>query len=137
MIANFLSQKTKDGYKYGITMAVACFIMGDNVLFITTDQKVVLCTPWFIIKTENAGEDWKIYQSKSHDGLYDLCFLNTLNGYIVGAKGKIMFTTDSGKTWVEDRLRTYVTLTGISKAPNGLLYVVGVNGTIIRIKPHK
>jgi serine/threonine-protein kinase len=90
-----------------------------------------------IIKTENSGEDWKIYQSKSHDGLYDLCFVNSLNGYIVGAKGKIMFTTDGGKTWDEDRLSTYATLTGIYKSSNGFIYAVGVNGTIIKIKPHK
>lgn len=89
-----------------------------------------------ILKTENSGEDWEKSEISSHDGLYDICFIDKTNGYITGTKGIILITDNCGQNWFKNILHSYTTLSRLHKTPDGKVFAVGVNGTIIKIHPH-
>ena len=57
-----------------------------------------------ILKTEDAGETWKLqYQNDNLDqpALFDIWFKNSKEGFAVGAYGLYLKTSDGGNSWEE------------------------------------
>jgi photosystem II stability/assembly factor-like uncharacterized protein len=68
--------------------------------------------------------------------LLDVWFRNALEGYVAGAYGMLLHTTDGGATWtlVSDRMRNPQAfhLNQIVDAPDGALYIAGEAGLVFR-----
>src|SRR5690606_16224119 len=66
--------------------------------------------------TENGGREWRKARVEARDHFYDVDFggEDKLTGWAVGTYGRIVHTTDGGKTWSEqsadtkEHLRTVV-----------------------------
>ena len=52
-----------------------------------------------IIKTTDAGENWKTLTTGTKEQIWGLYFTDKNNGYACGSRGLIMKTEDAGETW--------------------------------------
>lgn len=68
----------------------------------------------------------------SRDNLFDVDFINSEDGWIVGNWGGIYRTTDQGKTWIKQNSGTQLALRGISFVDELNGWCVGFNGIILR-----
>lgn len=77
--------------------------------------------------TTNGGKHWSssfFSQILFYDGL-DICFSDTLNGWVVCAGGKIYHSSDGGKSWRAQQSGTEAWLTNIEMLNENLGWVVG------------
>lgn len=82
--------------------------------------------------TQDGGLTW-ILRSTISDTILDMVFVNASLGYAVG--GQTIYKTDNaGVTWSVDYVSENVEddLYGITKTPNGSIFVVGKNGTLLK-----
>ena len=52
-----------------------------------------------IFRTTNSGATWIPYNVGVGRNLYDIFFVDKLNGWAVGASGTIVASTDGGNSW--------------------------------------
>lgn len=52
-----------------------------------------------VISTTNAGSNWSMQYLNANTYLYDIYFVNSTTGFIVGEQGLAYKTTDGGSTW--------------------------------------
>lgn len=56
----------------------------------------------YIWRTTNGGNTWTmVYPGQTNVELYSVSFIDDLNGFVSGARGMILKTTDGGLTWNE------------------------------------
>jgi photosystem II stability/assembly factor-like uncharacterized protein len=91
-----------------------------------------------IIHTSDGGNTWntQLYESGYYyydyvEPLYDICMLDTINGWAVGAYGAVFHTNDGGSNWVEQRLGEYSDLFGVSFTDLNNGWAVGEDGAMI------
>jgi len=64
--------------------------------------KVLLIVVIFLTTIDvEADYGWKRLSSETNLFLYGVCFVDSLNGWVVGDKGIILKTTDGGNSWIE------------------------------------
>ncbi len=80
----------------------------------------------------NLTAQWSAQTSGTASTLYDIHFLNSNKGWISGANGTILVTTDGGDNWAAQTSGTTETLHGLYMldASNG--FISGYNGTILK-----
>jgi photosystem II stability/assembly factor-like uncharacterized protein len=85
-----------------------------------------------ILITEDGGEHWKNFGTKTDLALYAIT-VNGDNGCAVGSKGAYYYSRDSGKTWTKDEksLNTNFWMRDVSFSDPLNGWVVGSMGTII------
>jgi len=84
--------------------------------------------------TQNGGLTWTLRTSSFDDDyIFDMVFVNEVLGYVIG-KDSIFKTEDGGVTWTEDYKSSDAStiLNAITKTPNGSIFVVGKNGTLLK-----
>jgi photosystem II stability/assembly factor-like uncharacterized protein len=87
-----------------------------------------------ILSTTDSGDSWDLISEPDPEiSYFDALFFDTVNGLFVGAYGEYAKSNDAGVTLEkelidEEDLHFY----GISKSPNGTLYIVGEKGQILR-----
>jgi hypothetical protein len=86
-----------------------------------------------ILQTTDGGWIWTVYQPLEED-LHDMCFQNTLHGWIVGENGLILRTTDRGQKWIPIHTSLSCRLLGINFGPDGTGWIVGEEGLIVRLE---
>lgn len=71
----------------------------------------------FILRTEDGGKKWITqYEEPAEknddfsDGLWDIYFINSNEGWAVGSKGRILHTKDGGKHWERQKSGTNLVL---------------------------
>lgn len=82
--------------------------------------------------TQDGGLTWTL-RSTISDTILDMVFVNAPLGYAVGGQ-TIYKTEDAGVTWTVDYVSENVEddLYSITKTPNGSIFVVGKNGTLLK-----
>jgi photosystem II stability/assembly factor-like uncharacterized protein len=113
-------------------------VTGENLHGVVplTAEEVLLFGNYGVIYHNGTGgndiEDWKPQESGLEDSLLcEAAFIDKNRGWIVGTKGTIIHTIDSGKKWIKQESGTEKNLFSVSfvDAQNG--WVVGEFGTII------
>jgi photosystem II stability/assembly factor-like uncharacterized protein len=84
-----------------------------------------------IYRTVNGGRTWQQQVSGVEADLYDVKFLDALEGWAVGAEGTIIHTNDGGVHWTTERSGTEHPLERIFFADRTHGWAVGFGGTIV------
>ena len=78
------------------------------------------------------SHDWLWRKAKTNVYLADVLFIDKLRGWVVGARGTLLSTTDSGRSWLKHNTKTSVTLNSIAFDGDGRRgCVVGNNGMLL------
>ncbi len=102
-----------------------------SISFINQKDGFVVGGGGEIYLTSDSGNKWKLIQSNTFSGLYKIRFVNEKEGLILGTRGDILYTSDAGIKWKSIQSNTYYSLTDLTVTPNGKIYIVGYNGTIL------
>jgi hypothetical protein len=89
-------------------------------------------TSYCLYKTWDAGNTWiadSVIGRTSY--LLDMNFINPDTGYIVGALGQILRTTDGGKSWSKQESGTHFDLTSVCFPSPGKVFVTGYFSVIL------
>jgi photosystem II stability/assembly factor-like uncharacterized protein len=85
--------------------------------------------------TTDGGENWSEGLDSDHT-LTDLCFTDTLHGWMVGEWAEIFYTLDGGTSWTKsDHETTSAALKAVSFPDNANGWAAGRGGAIIHIDP--
>lgn len=74
----------------------------------------------------------ELYNSRTRNTLNAIFFADKYRGAAIGDKGIAVFTTDAGLNWITSKTATSRNLHDICHAGNGILYSVGLGGTVLR-----
>ncbi|HEX9974958.1 MAG TPA: T9SS type A sorting domain-containing protein, partial [bacterium] len=84
----------------------------------------------------DAGKTWKNQKSPATVSMHGVHFKDAQTGWIVGDKGTIFETTDSGANWTRiDTSLTKQYLKSIDMTPDGKVFAAGYTGNIVRLGP--
>ncbi|MGK9476136.1 protein kinase domain-containing protein [Melioribacter sp. OK-6-Me] len=86
-----------------------------------------------ILRSSDYGKDWEIEKVAELGGLQKVLFISDNYAVATGSKGIIMFSKDKGKTWNLLDSRIYSNMNDLELNPERELFIVGVNGLIIKI----
>ena len=64
-------------------------------------------------------------------GLYSIHFVDNKDGLILGSRGEILVTDDSGANWKLTQSGNYATLTDAAVTNTDKIFVIGFNGTML------
>lgn len=106
-----------------------------NLSFVDRNNGWVICSTRLettILHSTDGGKSWT-RQFRIKEGLFDLKFVNKLDGWSVGTSGTVIQTTDGGKSWITRKAGTSVALTAIDVYGSNV-WVVGSNGFIAHSK---
>ena len=110
-------------YKYMIVSN-----LNKDMIWIAGDDRTLLFTT-------NGGDMWDstIINKFENVNLFgDLCFVDSLTGFIATDKGSLLQTTDGGKTWFEKSTGINKYLYEINFIDKKNVWIGGMGGTIIR-----
>ena len=92
----------------------------------------ILITLFAICSLKAIGQTgWIQQNSKFNGSLSDVCFINPDTGWVVGARGRILHTTNGGEQWNRQTSNTRVYLTKIFFISALKGWIVGENSTIL------
>ncbi|MBX7044066.1 MAG: hypothetical protein K1X85_14305 [Ignavibacteria bacterium] len=74
----------------------------------------------------------ELYNSRTPNDLNAIIFADKYRGTAVGEKGTAIFTTDAGLNWHTSKTATSRNLHDLCDAGPGILYAVGLGGTVLR-----
>jgi len=86
----------------------------------------------FIISIQIAAQNWEIQNSGVKVTLNDVCFVDSLNGWVVGDSSTILKTTNGGRNWIKQS--SPVTTTSLSQVQfvsNTVGFIVSAGGLIL------
>ena len=85
-----------------------------------------------IMRTDNGGMNWTATSYVQPSSYQDIFFTNENTGYIAGAVGSILRSTDAGNTFTPLVTGTTENLTRLTFLDENTGYASGTNGTVIR-----
>lgn len=137
-VGSGIAMKTKDGGQSWTRLPVT----GDNFNSISAiDSNLIYISglSGYIMQTKDGGNSWKRLRNGGnitlpHYQLWDLLFLDELQGYAVGEKGVVIYTDDGGNHWSEFDRFTTNNLRFITLCPDGKLLTGGENGSLYRLQ---
>ena len=98
--------------------------------------------PWYythsnyVYHATDGGISWQVVdymQVATEDPIYfDVSFLDTTEGWVVGSDGWIRHTTDGGATWQDFYHPSGMSLRSVAAAAPGVAYIGGEFGLILR-----
>lgn len=86
-----------------------------------------------ILKTENGGDSWEKKEFQNLVALHSAKFVNKNTIIAAGSKGALLISKDTGETWQQVDSGTYTNFKEISISPDNKIFIVGVNGSILKI----
>lgn len=105
-----------------------------DVFFLNKNNGFVSAAGGEIFSTTDGGSNWNRIETKTLSGLVSINFQNDKRGYITSNKGEILETADGGKSWSVNPSGNYFSLSKIFITPRQKVFIVGFNGTIIKLK---
>ena len=85
-----------------------------------------------VLKTTDAGLTWNPIYNDVWSSMYDIFFIDTKNGWSVGANGTILHTKDAGETWENQISNVRVGLGSVYFATVSKGWITGVNGLVLQ-----
>jgi photosystem II stability/assembly factor-like uncharacterized protein len=85
-----------------------------------------------ILRTDDAGKQWKQQESKVKLNLFAVSVASPLDALIVGEQGRVMQTKDGGVTWDALASATSVPLFAVAYRGGSAAWVAGRGGAILR-----
>ncbi len=68
---------------------------------------IVACGSYgLVMRSDDAGETWRMQPTGAYQTLWDLHFFDVQNGVVVGDSGKVFTTSDGGETWQQSAFPT-------------------------------
>ncbi len=86
-----------------------------------------------IFMTKDAGESWTEIKTKNSLNLSRIKFINEFSALAIGNRGVILLSKDGGETWGTVNSKFYYRLNDFAVTPGGKLFIVGDNGTILKV----
>ncbi len=86
-----------------------------------------------IFRTDDDGTNWKEVKTNHIGSFQKIKFLSEDIVLGVGSKGTIIFSNDAGETWKLIETGVFVNFTNFCSTPKGHLYIVGINGTLLKL----
>jgi len=80
----------------------------------------------------SGGLTWQIQDSGTSADLHAIHFVDTENGWVVGAAGTILHTTDAGETWLPQDSGVSVALNACDFTDPYTGWIVGNSGTVLK-----
>ena len=102
-----------------------------NVYTQGTDTVYIVGQNGFIAQSPNRGKNLN-YQHITTNTLSDACFVSHNMGYVVGANGTIITTSNAGTTWLSVPSGTTQNLNAIAATGINNIWAVGDNGIVIK-----
>lgn len=107
------------------------FALGERGIILSTEDGGNLWRhypmDWMSILAENITEFAAVYATP-----YDIFFLDSLHGWIVGEKGAVLYSSDGGKHWELLRIGNYPSLYSVFFKSESEGYAVGQDGSFLR-----
>lgn len=85
-----------------------------------------------IFRTDDGGKNWKMASTVSVSALNKVKFIDQNLVLAISNKGEILYSSDSGLNWITSQSGVYSNLTDIVHSTDGIIYISGSNGTLIR-----
>jgi len=86
-----------------------------------------------ILRTTNFGEEWELKRIADVGALQKVYFISKNYVTLIGSKGTLMISKDSGQNWNLIDTHSFTNMNDIALNPDGHLYLVGFNGQILKI----
>lgn len=99
--AGYIAKTTDGGKTWNYQDSITSILFGCDFINLTSGFVVGTNLKFgtgYIYNTENSGVDWKLEKFVGAQVFWDVGFLDEKNGWITGV-GKILKTTDGGKSW--------------------------------------
>jgi len=89
----------------------------------------------YVIKTENAGNDWtEVFSQDQVQRGKSICFSDLNTGCMVTDEGQIVKTTDAGNTWNIESSGVTTEFNSVYFPSNDVEYIVGDDGVILKFE---
>lgn len=86
-----------------------------------------------VLRTTNYGEEWELKRIADIGGLQKVYFLSKNYVSLIGSKGTLMISKDSGVNWNLIDTHSFTNMNDMALNPDGHLYLVGYNGQMLKI----
>lgn len=96
-------------------------------------QFVKYLTDGMVAHTTDGGQTWTRIDADTGKFLWDVAFVDALEGWAVGSSGQTMHSTDGGLTWSQEPPATDSTLRAITFSDPNTAWAVGENGAILKL----
>lgn len=87
-----------------------------------------------ILRSTDYGKTWEKTKLNSSGGFQKVKFISDSISIIIGSRGNILISKDKGENWDIVDSKFYSNMNGLSLSPYGKIFIVGVNGMIIKIQ---
>ncbi|MCX6167921.1 MAG: protein kinase [Ignavibacteriales bacterium] len=87
-----------------------------------------------VLRTVNFGKDWEKNKLNSAGGFQKVKFITDNNSIIIGSRGTILISKNKGESWDLVDSHFYSNMNGLAISSYGQVFIVGVNGTIMKIQ---
>lgn len=122
---------------YNGALSISSEVTGTQANF--SDASITKTETWavgaqgqLLQKSQDTG--WQKRKSPVATDLNSIRFLDDKRGWMIGAGGVLLGTSDSGKTWASEAQGTYPDLNAIAVFSKEAAIIVGQNGTIVRME---
>lgn len=108
--------------------------MPDNFRAVFFDDEQtgwVLCEYYYVLKTEDGGDNWSVNITGAKEQLYGIWFTDKNNGWLCAAGGMLYKTEDGGANWTPNETETYFPLKKIIFVDSLYGWTCGLRGTIL------
>lgn len=86
-----------------------------------------------ILRTTNYGDEWEVKKIADIGGLQKVLFISKNYAVLIGSKGTFMVSKDKGNNWNLIDTHIYTNMNDVAINPDGHLYLVGLNGQMLKI----
>lgn len=87
-----------------------------------------------VLRSTDFGNSWEKTKINSTGGFQRVRFISENNSIVIGSRGTILISKNKGETWDLVDTPYYSNMNGLSISPYGKIFIVGVNGLIIKIQ---
>lgn len=87
-----------------------------------------------VLRSSDFGSSWEKTKLNSTGGFQKVKFISENNSIVIGSRGTILISKNKGESWELVDSPYYFNMNGISISPYGKIFIVGVNGMILKIQ---
>lgn len=127
-------QSENDGYNWNTVVNTGAETNLSDINFCSSQYGIAVGDNGSIMTTKDAGKRWITQYIRDYKFNASLSGENN-NALIIGEQGMIFSTEDNGRNWMQEYTLSNADLNAICETPNGLLWIVGDEGTLYVKRP--